>query len=105
MRKFKCEVERTDEFTIEFDESVMNDEWLKDFKDTFFDFDTLEEHAEYISEYLSEYRNEFIEGYGIPLENGKEPYWAEKKYINHAINIVYGDKTVRTNLYEKVDIP
>jgi len=103
MIKFKCEVERTDEFTIEFDDSVINDEWLKDFKDTFFDFDTLEEHAEYLAEYLSERGNEFIEGYGILLEHGEEPQWAEKKYINYAINIVYGDKTVRTDLYEKVN--
>ena len=103
MKKFSCEVERTDEFTIEFDESVMNDEWLKDFRDTFFDFYTLEEHAKYISEYLSNHGNEFIEGYGIPLENGEEPYWAEKKYINHAINIVYGYKLVRVDLYKKVN--
>ena len=91
MKEFNCEVERIEKYKIEFDETVCNEEWMKDFRRYFFDFYHLDEHAEHIAQYRARFGRGFIEGYGIPLENGKVPYWAstedQKKYINHAINI------------------
>lgn len=91
MESYKCEVERFDRYVVEFDEEVCNEKWMEDFRSVFYDFYDLSEHAEHIAQYRARFGRGFIEGYGIPLENGKEPYWAwteeHKKLINHAINI------------------
>jgi hypothetical protein len=88
MKKFGCTVERTDSFTVEFDESVINDEWMENFRKVFYDFHTLEEHAEHIAQFRARFGRKFIEGYGIPLENGEVPYWADEPQVNRAINII-----------------
>jgi len=31
-KKFKCKVERVDEYIIEFDDEIINQEWLDDFQ-------------------------------------------------------------------------
>lgn len=91
MESYQCEVERTEKYVVEFDESICNEQWMKDFRSVFYDFDSLEEHAEHIAQYRARFGRGFIEGYGIPLENGQVPYWAfsdeRKKQVNHAINI------------------
>lgn len=88
MKKFKCVVERLDEYIIEFDENEINQEWMDDFKKYFYDFDTLEEHAEYIAQFRARFGNDFIEGYGVPLVNGKNPsYSQDKSSLKKAINI------------------
>lgn len=91
MKSYNCEVERMDKYIVEFDESVCNEEWLEEFAKFFYDFYDLEDHARHIAQYRARFGRGFIEGYGIPLENGKEPYWVftdeQRKQINHAINI------------------
>jgi len=88
MKRFKCKVERIDEYIIEFDESVLNDEWLDEFSKHFYKFKDLEEHAEHIAQHRARFEQNFIEGYGIPLVNGKVPHFADEKSVSKAINII-----------------
>ena len=87
MKSFECKVEREDKYVVEFDESVCNEEWMQSFREVFYDFHTLEEHAEHISQFRARFGARFIEGYGVPLENGKVPYWTKENEVNRAINI------------------
>ncbi|MCY7679969.1 hypothetical protein NST06_10225 [Bacillus sp. FSL P4-0322] len=89
--KRTCDVERQDQYIIEFDENVLNDEWMQSFRETFYDFATLTEHAEHIAQFRARNGSKFIDGYGIPLENGKAPRWADMKDVNKAINIIDGN--------------
>ena len=47
---FKCTVERTEEYIIEFDEEIINQEWLDEFYESQIRFKELKEHAEHISQ-------------------------------------------------------
>lgn len=88
MKKFKCVVERTDEYIIEFDENEINQTWMDEFKEYFYNFHSLEEHAEYIAQFRARFGNDFIEGYGVPLVNGKNPsYSQDESSLEKAINI------------------
>lgn len=87
MRKFECRVIREEEYEVEFNEEVCNEEWMEEFRKSFYSFHTLEEHAEHIAQFRARFGKRFIEGYGIPLENDRVPYWADVKQVNHAINI------------------
>ncbi|MFL1672614.1 hypothetical protein [Paenibacillus dendritiformis] len=67
MKKFKVEVITTNIYEIELDENVFNKEWVTNFKEDFYDIDTLEEHALNLAIQRSKQvcRNDsFIEGYG-----------------------------------------
>ena len=92
MKKFKCTVERTDEYIIEIDENIINEEWMEHFRKYFYNFHDLEEHAEHIAQFRARFgEHDFIEGYGIPLVNGKKP-WSitDDKYKDYecGINII-----------------
>lgn len=87
MRKFKCVITRIDEYEIEFDENIINDEWIKEYKQTFYPFDNLADHAEHISQHRARFQEDFIEGYGVPLVNGKIPYGADPQDVEKGINI------------------
>ena len=90
MKRFKCTTIRTDEYIIEFDEDIFNDEWIKNFKRCFYGFDSLEEYAEHIAQFRARFERSFIEGYGIPLVNGKIPWDVntDTDHIEKGINIV-----------------
>lgn len=102
MKKFECTVVREDKYTVEFDESVITDEWMKEFRQSFYNFHTLDEHAKHIAQFRARFGERFIEGYGVPLEDGKVPYWANNKEVNHAINIkvVSEDDDIEVDVYE-----
>ncbi len=91
MKKFKTTVTRTDEYIIEFDENVINEEWMQHFKRYFYDFDDLEEHAEHMAQYRARFGEGFIEGYGNVKVNGKIPWYAlndkNRESDESAINI------------------
>ncbi len=74
MKKFKCTVTRVDEYEIEFDEEVINDEFIKEYAEYFADYETLEEHAENLAQYQARFGSAFMEGYGVVKKNGKIPY-------------------------------
>ena len=89
MKRFKTTVTRTDEYIIEIDENVINEEFMEDFSRYFFDARTLEEHAENIAQYRVRFGEGFIEGYGRPLQNGNRPIWShEDEKLQEAINII-----------------
>lgn len=86
MKKFYCTVIRTDEYVIELDENVMNEEWMEEFREVYYNFHKLEQHAEHIAQHRARFGTSFIEGYGEPLVNGNR-YWNTKegeevKHIN-----------------------
>lgn len=75
MKKFKCNVTREYEYEIEFDENVWNEDELKDWSKYFQDVNNLKELAGILAEYKTRFdKGEFIEGFGIPMINGKKPY-------------------------------
>ncbi|QKS71675.1 hypothetical protein FLK61_34180 [Paenalkalicoccus suaedae] len=89
MKSFNCEVERIDEFIVSVDESLFTEEYMEAFRSVYFDYYTIEEHVEHIANMRARFGRRHIEGYGIPLENGKVPYWAKNpEEVNHHINIV-----------------
>jgi hypothetical protein len=92
MKRFKCEVTRVDEYIIEIDENVINQEYMDDWKKQFYKFDTLKEHAEHIAQLRARFPDDsFIEGYGKIKVNGKPPFSFNDKEIREdfedAINI------------------
>jgi hypothetical protein len=75
MKKFKCTVTRTDEFVIELDENVFTEEYMKEFREVFYPFYDLEDHAGHLAWFQAEHDDHpFIEGYGSVLRDGKLPY-------------------------------
>lgn len=75
MKKFKCTVTKEYEYEIEFDENTWDEEELKSWSGVFTDVENLQELAEILAEYKTRYdAGEFIEGFGIPMINGKKPH-------------------------------
>ena len=74
MQRFECEVTRIDKYTIEIDEDIINEEFLKSYAEFFADYETLEEHAENLAQYQARFGSAFMEGYGVVKKNGKIPY-------------------------------
>jgi len=72
MKKFKCVVTRTNEYIIELDENVLTEEYMKEFREVFYNFHDLEDHARHIAQFNARFDEEsFIEGYGHVLRDGK----------------------------------
>lgn len=76
IRKFKCIVRREDEYIIEIDDEIINDEFNKEFSKHFYPFDELEDHAEHLSQIQARFDNSdgFIEGYGYIKRDGELPF-------------------------------
>lgn len=94
MKRFKCVVTQEKEYIVELDENVLNDDYLKEFSDYFYDFNDLSDHAEYLAKFQAVHGDSFIEGYGDVLRNGKLPLSLSNKDIKAAdgINIVIIDE-------------
>lgn len=90
MKRFKCKVERTDEYIIEFDEDIWTEELMAEFREMFFPLHTLEEHAEQVAQMRARFPdNSFYEGYGVPKVNGKIPWLIrEENYEDSGVNII-----------------
>jgi hypothetical protein len=95
MKKFHCNVtieydyiiEIDDEKFANLDEDIEEGIGGKAWRHYFFDFETWHEHAEYLAKRKS-LGDQFIEGYGIPLVNGKNPRWDNvENDLNKGINI------------------
>lgn len=76
MKKFKCTVTRTDEYEIEIDENIVNEEWMKHFRSYMYAFNELSEHAEHLAQFQARLGSEetFIEGYGHVTRDGELPF-------------------------------
>lgn len=105
MKRFKCTVTRVDEYEIEFDENIFNNDFMEHYKKYFRDFESLEEHAEHIAQFRARFGERFIEGYGYPLVNNKVPFVAKfeknEKDVNHGLNIKILDED--NNCYVEVE--
>jgi hypothetical protein len=67
-------VEVTQIITVTLDESKFDDTFMEEFRESFYQFDTLEEHAEHLAQLearglVNDYKP-FIEGYGPAEEMG-----------------------------------
>lgn len=102
MKKFKVTVTREDSYIIEIDENKFNDQWIDEWKQVYYDFDTLEEHVEHIAQCRARFQQEFIEGYGAPLINGEKPIFTDDKNVEKGINIkvISEDDDIETDSYE-----
>ncbi|MDK6555785.1 hypothetical protein QP698_13125 [Enterococcus faecalis] len=70
--------------------NLPNEEWFAEFRHFFYDYETLEEIAEYITFNVVHNNETFIDGIGIPLRNGKRPYWLKKdEEVNEHVNVIY----------------
>ena len=81
MKKFKVKVERVDEYIIEFDEDIINDDFIESYKEYFSDVETLEEHAENIAIIRARFGESFIEGYGNLLINGRKSFMVKEEDV------------------------
>lgn len=103
MKRYKCVVTRREEYIIELDDNKLNEEWMQEFKEVFYDFDDLEEHAEHIAKERARFGHGFFEGYGIPLVNGKSICFDEAETeVNESINIkvISEDDDCDVDVYE-----
>lgn len=90
MEKFEIKMVRRDEIKVELDPEYFNEKWFEDFRKYFYDFYTLQECAEHIAYNIIHNNERFIEGFGIPLRDGKPPYWlGEDEEVNEHINVIY----------------
>jgi len=70
MKKFTVEVVQTVE--IQIDETKLDEKFMQEFRDSFYQFDTIEDHAEHLGQLacrgLINTYSDFIEGYGPPAD-------------------------------------
>ena len=103
MKKFKVRVERVDEYEIEFDESIINEEFMKSYSEFFSQTDTLEEHAENIAIFRARFGERHIEGYGNPMVNGRLPFMVKEKDVQKGINIKVISEDDFNDIYVEVE--
>ena len=88
MKKFKCEVTQNYDYEIEIDETIWTEEAIKEWSKSFYDAYDLRDIVEIIAKMKTGHEDgEFIEGFGIPMINGKEPFTFGIPDISHDINI------------------
>jgi hypothetical protein len=90
MKKFKCRVTKTYEYDIELDENIWTEINLKEWGEVFYPVTDLEDLASTLASMKTNYdEGDFIEGFGVPMINGKEPftYGDDKDSINKSVNI------------------
>lgn len=67
-------VKVTQYIEVEIDEAKFNEEFIQDFKEYMFNFDTIEEHISYLAELFAKRvvinESSFIDGYGIASDMG-----------------------------------
>ena len=103
MKKFKIKVERVDEYEIEFDENIINDEFIESYKKYFSDIDTLEEHAENIAIFRARFGERHIEGYGNVMVNGRLPFMVKEEFVQKGINIKVISEDDFNDMYVEVE--
>lgn len=89
MKKFRCIVTKESTMEVEIDDSIWTDEEIEKWQKHFYNAENLKDIAGHIAKMKAEYKDgDFIEGFGIPLINGKKPYDYLKDHdITTSINI------------------
>lgn len=102
MKKFKCTVTKETTMDIEIDDSVWTDEEIEEWQRHFYDAKNIEDIAKHVAIMKAETEDgEFIEGFGIPLINGKKPYeFLKDKDIATSIDIRNQSKDLYVDVEE-----
>jgi hypothetical protein len=88
IKKFKCKVEKVYTYEIEIDEDVWTEKVLEDWSSVFEDVYDLAGLVYILAERKTRYEvGEFIEGFGTPMIDGKNPYNFIDDKTNKSINI------------------
>ena len=75
MKKFKCTVTKETTMEVEIDDSIWTKEQIAEWQNHFYDAENIEDVVSHVARIKSEYEDgEFIEGFGIPMINGKTVY-------------------------------
>jgi len=100
MKKFRVIVTRTDEYVIEIDETQYDEKKMQEFRDQFYGFTDLEEHAKHIAQLRARFHSEsFFEGYGVIKMNGEFPFHREGALLEPAINLIPIDEGNVEDIY------
>lgn len=76
MKKFRIKVVKEAEYEIEVDDNVWTEKELEDFRKVFYQLHSTQEVAETVAEmYFEQGQGCFLEGFGIPMVNGRDPYF------------------------------
>lgn len=102
MRTFKCTVTRETTMDITIDDSVWTDEEIEEWSKHFQDANDLEELVERIAAMKVNHEDgEFLEGFGIPLIDGKKPYsYLKDNEIDESINICNQEESIDVDVAE-----
>jgi len=98
MKKYKAVVTIEKEYEIEIDENVFDENFMKEFRESFYNFHDLEDHVEHIAQYEARLGEAFIEGYGYVLRNGKPPFTLHEVKACNAVNIIEKDEDVEVEV-------
>lgn len=100
MKKFFVKVETCNEYEIEIDDETLGDDFLTNFHRYFAEFESWQEHAKYIGTKTAQGQS-FIEGYGVPMMNGKKQPFTDEGSMNKHINIdVLTENDIEVDCYE-----
>ncbi|MDR6195939.1 hypothetical protein [Siphonobacter sp. SORGH_AS_0500] len=79
MKRYKVEVTRVDEYVIEIDETIINQEWISEFEKFFWDVNDLKDLASHLAiVQATEGKNSgMIEGFGHITRDGELPFSCE----------------------------
>lgn len=89
MKKFRCTVTKETTMEIEIDDSIWTEQEIAEWQRHFYNAKNIKDVVQHIANLKVEYEDgEFIEGFGVPLINGKNPYnYLKDNDINKSINI------------------
>lgn len=89
MKKFRCTVTKETTMEIEIDESVWTEEEIAEWQRHFYEAEDLKAVVKHVATMKAEYEDGyFMEGFGIPMINGKKPYdFLNDDDITTSINI------------------
>jgi len=94
IKSIKTEVTRVDTFKIEIDETIWNKEALKDWSNTFFEVETVEDLAKHLAQLVARLGScEFYEGFG-----------RVQTYIKDGYKLTQYVKNDKENAYEKCNV-
>jgi len=85
MKRFKTTVTRTDEYIIEIDETIIDEQWMDDFRHVFYSLYSHYEHAEHLAQIRARLGEGFIEGYGNVKIDGKIPWHVTQKEVENRL--------------------
>lgn len=88
MKKFNVVVTIRQEYEVEIDETLYNEEWQKDFENSFWDLpEGLESVAKDLAYHQALNKGDFQEGYGTIMVNGQNPVFGDSKPVN-GLNVI-----------------